>query len=316
MASTSTRRRSSIWEFFSLAEDTKFAICSLCLKEVPRGGDNTKSYTTTNIVHHLKSKHPEEYKKYEELKAIKEKESSRKDKQATKLANGDEAKLKQVTLAEVKDLLKPWDINDHCAKSIHVKVAEMIVLDCQLYSVVDDVGFKDLIRTLEPKYQIPVIPSMAHTIESRIKNLLEGIQYISFTTDIWSCNVNSDSLLSVTAHWIDDNFQPLSAVLQAQSLEERHTREYIAMKLTKIMNEWEIDNSQVHCVVRDNGTNMVKALSEAGFPDFGCFAHSLQLVVHDGLLSQRVVIDLLAVCRSIVGHFKHSSVACHKLARI
>ena len=26
--------------------------------------------------------------------------------------------------------------------------------------------------------------------------------------------------------------------------------------------------------------------------------------------------DLLATCRSIVGHFKHSSVACHKLAHI
>lgn len=115
---------------------------------------------------------------------------------------------------------------------------------------------------------------------------------------------------------IPDNFQPLSAVLQAQSLEERHTGEYIAMKLTKIMNEWEIDNSQVHCVVWDNGSNMIKALSEGGFPEFGCFAHSLQLVVHDGLLSQRVVIDLLAVSRSIVGHFKHTSVACHKLARI
>ena len=65
-----------------MAEDTKFAICSLCSKQVPRGGDNTKSYTTTNIVH-LKSKH---HKKYEELKATKEKQN--KDKQATKLGSG------------------------------------------------------------------------------------------------------------------------------------------------------------------------------------------------------------------------------------
>ena len=34
------------------------------------------------------------------------------------------------------------------------------------------------------------------------------------------------------------------------------------------------------------------------------------------ILSQRAVKDLLATCRSIVGHFKHSSVACHKLAHI
>ena len=44
-------------------------------------------------------------------------------------------------------------------------------------------------------------------------------------------------------------------------------------------------------------------------------ACTLTLLI-DGLLSQRVVIDLLAVCRSTVGHFKHSSVVSHKLARI
>ena len=105
--------------------------------------------------------------------------------------------------------------------------------------------------------------------------------------------------MNVTAHWVDDNWQPLSAALQAHSLKERHTREYIAMKISNIMSEWEIDTTQVHCVVWDNGSNMVKAMSEGGLPNFGCFAHSLQL---DGLLSQHVVIDLLAVCRSIIGH--------------
>ena len=53
---------------------------------------------------------------------------------------------------------------------------------------------------------------------------------------------------------------------------------------------------------------MVKVMEEASLPSFGCFVQSLQLVVHDGLLSQRAVKDLLAMCRSKVGHFKHSSV--------
>ena len=320
MALQLNRKRSSIWTFFTTAENTKFATCSVCLKEVPRGGQSTKSYTTTNLINHLKSKHPEEYKNYEELKVTKEKETNSKDRQSS----GNEAKLKQVTLPEARDLLKPWDINDHRAKSIHIKIAEMIALDCQPYSLVEDVGFKALVRALEPKYQIPsrryfcetVIPEMVCTMESRIKSKLEGMQYVSFTTDVWSSDVNSDSLLSLTAHWIDDSFNPLSAVLQAESLEERHTGEYIGMKISKMMSEWGIETSQVHCVIRDNGSNIVKAMSEAGLPSFGCFAHSLQLIVHEGLLTQRVVIDLLAVCRSIVGHFKHSSVACHKLARI
>ena len=140
MVSQLNHKRSSIWTFFTTAENTKFATCLVCLKEMPRGGHSTKSYTTTNLVNHLKSKHHEEYKNYEELKVSKEKDTNSKDQQC----NGNKARLKQVMLPEAGDLLKPWDINDHHAKSIHIKIAKMIALDCQLYSLVDDVGFQNL----------------------------------------------------------------------------------------------------------------------------------------------------------------------------
>ena len=65
--------------------------------------------------------------------------------------------------------------------------------------------------------------------------------------------------------------------------------EYIAIKISNIMSELEVDTTQVHCVVRNNGSNVVKSLSEGGLPNFGCFMHSLQLVVHDGLLPHCVI---------------------------
>ena len=54
-------------------------------------------------------------------------------------------------------------------------------------------------------------------------------------------------------------------------------------------------------------------MKEASLPDLGCFAHTLQLIVHDGVLSQRAVTDLLSTCRCIVGHFKRSPLACSRL---
>jgi len=48
---------------------------------------------------------------------------------------------------------------------------------------------------------------------------------------------------------------------------------------------------------------MAKAMREAALPSLGCFAHTLQLIVDKGVLSQRAVMDVLAVCRNIVGHF-------------
>ena len=44
--------------------------------------------------------------------------------------------------------------------------------------------------------------------------------------------------------------------------------------------------------------------------------HTLQLVVNGRVLLQHVVIDALAIRRSIVGHFKHSTIAYHKLDEI
>ena len=61
---------------------------------------------------------------------------------------------------------------------------------------------------------------------------------------------------------------------------------------------------------------MAKAMREASLPSFGCFTHSLQLIVEDGVLSQRAVIEFLATCRRIIEHFKHSTVAYGQLRSI
>ena len=92
-------------------------------------------YTTSNLVYHLKSKHLEEYKKYEDLCSNEQQGSSIKGK------GNIEAQLRQLTLAEAEQLHKPWDINDQRAKLIHVKIGEMIARDCQPYLLVEDAGF-------------------------------------------------------------------------------------------------------------------------------------------------------------------------------
>ena len=72
----------------------------------------------------------------------------------------------------------------------------------------------------------------------------------------------------------------------------------------------------VHIVLCDNVSNTAKAMKDADLCGYGCFVHCLQLVVKDGVLCQRAIVDLLAVCRSIVGHFRRSTVANDKLMKI
>ena len=75
-----------------------FKTSNLCrlFKRSTQGGDNTKVYTMTNLVYHLKSKHLEEYKKYKELCSDEQQGSS------TKGKGSKEAHLKQLTLEEAE----------------------------------------------------------------------------------------------------------------------------------------------------------------------------------------------------------------------
>ena len=57
-------------------------------------------------------------------------------------------------------------------------------------------------------------------------------------------------------------------------------------------------------------------MRNAAIPTYGCFAHSFQLVVNDGVLVKRCVNELLAICRRIVGHFRRSTLAYGKLKEI
>ena len=73
--------------------------------------------------------------------------------------------------------------------------------------------------------------------------------------------------------------------------------------LEDMLLRWRItpcSKERVHLVLRDNASNVEHAMKDADIVSFGCFAHSLQLVVHDGVLSQLGVSDLLAICQSVV----------------
>ena len=62
-------------------------------------------------------------------------------------------------------------------------------------------------------------------------------------------------------------------------------------------------------VLRDSGANMVKGLRLTDVPDLSCSAHTIQLVVNDGINSQRVVLDVNAKLKTIAKHFNRAGKA-------
>ena len=122
----------------------------------------------------------------------------------------------------------------------------MIAVDNQPFCLVEDIGFTHLLHTLEPRYKLPsqkyfserVIPSMIATMHDSISTKLCDINDFSFTPDIWSTNVASDLLLSFTAHWITNDFQEMSAVLNLKLLEGSHTGVHLCNQYNDILLNW------------------------------------------------------------------------------
>lgn len=61
---------------------------------------------------------------------------------------------------------------------------------------------------------------------------------------------------------------------------------------------------------------MIKGMRLIEIPDLSCSAHTLQLVVNDGINSQRAVMEIVAKLKSSATHFNHSILAKQRLKDI
>jgi len=59
---------------------------------------------------------------------------------------------------------------------------------------------------------VVVIPRVAVGLATELQKLLKEIQH-KFITDIWSTDISSGCLLSLTAHWFSDSFEKRTAIL-------------------------------------------------------------------------------------------------------
>jgi len=105
-------------------------------------------------------------------------------------------------------------------------------------------------------------------------------------------------------------------VLNVKAMSGSHTGEYISKMLLSMLKHWDITHDRVVLVLRDSGANMIKGLRLADIPDLSCSAHTLQLVVNEGISSQRAVGDVIAKLKTCATHFSHSVLAKQRLSDI
>ncbi|EFN72128.1 Putative AC9 transposase, partial [Camponotus floridanus] len=103
-----------------------------------------------------------------------------------------------------------YDKNSQRKKDLNRKLAIMIAKDFQLLSIVEDKGFIDFIKALNPRYAIPsrkimtnsILPECCEIAKQNLKDLLEKVHSVSLTIDGWTSTAN-ESYLGITCHFFE-----------------------------------------------------------------------------------------------------------------
>lgn len=209
--------------------------------------------------------------------------------------------------------------------TLNQKVAEMVALDLQPYSFVEDCGFKALMSEAVPGYHLPsrttlsrvLIPRLFDNTRAKVRAELrkafeDGTTTLAFTSDIWTSRAN-ESFISLMCHFLTVRFEMKRFTLNTRHMPESHTALNIAASLEQLCAEWEIPTDCVKYVVTDNGRNIRAAARTLPWRQRACFAHTLQLAISDAKSTTPAINKLCKKARGIVGHYKHSPVAQKRL---
>lgn len=142
--------RSIIWSFYKLDNDNEhLVICNECKTQVSRGGKEKKNFNTSNLVQHLERHHPSTHKQYLKKQMLKSSDSS-----SAKTKSSGESES-QPSLVEMFSKKVPWGRESKEATKFNKLVATFIAVDSQPFSVVEDEGFKTLMKEALPRYNMP-----------------------------------------------------------------------------------------------------------------------------------------------------------------
>lgn len=287
--------KSDVWQHFGFSEDTEgvvdksHTVCKVCSAKFKYFGN------TTNIKKHITRFHSELEKQHS-------------------LPITNTPGYIQRTLDQVAKLPP----NSEKAKRITRSVAGFIAKDLRPYSVVENQGFRTMLQVLEPRYTLPLrryfsetaVPALYSECKDHILESLSNTDRVAITCDAWT-SITTESYVTITAHYITDEWKLAACVLQTRAMSESHTGANIAELLHNVSDEWKIRNKDL-VLVSDNASNMAVAAQLGKFSHVRCYAHTLNLASQRALKLPSVS-RLLGRVRRIVTFFHRSAIANHQL---
>jgi hAT family C-terminal dimerisation region len=187
-----------------------------------------------------------------------------------------------------------------------------IVADNMPFNVVNNRGFRRLVKTLAPLYKLPARSTITGQIKSTAEALaavqrieLSNADHLTITSDLWTDTMNSRNFLGTTVHYIK-GVEFKTVKLGVIRMFESHTADNISCQFRKLLSDWDVNIDNVAACVTDNAANILKAVSDT-FGDekqLSCFAHNLNLVMES---SAKCVAPIIDKVKAVVTFTKQST---------
>lgn len=154
-----------------------------------------------------------------------------------------------------------FDRSDPRQSLISETIAKMIIRDLQPVQIVENEGFRELLKLLEPRYvpepshyiQQKLLPAYSYQVQLATKLALSGVESCSITLNLCTRNVvsvnNSSGYLGVTCHFITPDWQIKSTLLSCIPLQNYRDTQRMLSEFDEICHVHDISGKVFRIVL-------------------------------------------------------------------
>ncbi|RVE42487.1 hypothetical protein evm_012859 [Chilo suppressalis] len=239
------KRKNAVYAFFSFSKENNSSTCQVLGCSAVVKGDHG-----TNLMYHLSSNHPTEYKIVTErnrlMKDVTNKENNITDAAASTSTGG-------VTAPSTNKInyLKNQCVN-------------LVTVHGRPFSMIDDLAFRNIIsmisinsREAQSLNSHSIKQFVSQIAEKKRADIAADIRGRMISIKVDSATRLDRSFFAVNTQYIVDGSIHIKH-LGVVELHARSTAEYLKEKLLYILRKFKINIEQIYSITTDNGANMVK----------------------------------------------------------
>lgn len=219
---------SVVWLYFGFQPSDKEQtqpICKLCSKAVPAADANT-----SGLFYHLKKNHEQEHGKLQPLRSKQTRDEN---------TGSTGKKFSQPKLKEAFAQGSQYEKTSQRHKQITGAISRYICKGMAPVYIVEKDSFRDLVRTLDPRYVMPSrkhfskveLPGLYASCRAEVeREVRSGATHYALTTDMWMSRA-TQPYMSLTIHFIKD-WTLRARCLQTVYFPEDHTGVMLAQGMS------------------------------------------------------------------------------------